>query len=107
MNPRHVPDGLLVVAEAVVGVAQEVTRFRLSLDIVELLAEHEVGLVEGDRLAELAPAGVAVACACAKGANHNVFKGRLSANAPGKYIWARYKIMSGHNKPIRTLITTK
>ena len=45
-----VPDGLLVVTQAVVSVAQEVTGLRLALDIVQLLAEHQVVLVEGDGL---------------------------------------------------------
>ena len=50
-------------------IAQEVAGLRLTLDIVQLLAQHQVGLVEGHGLAELAPAGVAVPCTCVKTAN--------------------------------------
>ena len=41
-----VADGLLVVAEAVVGVAEEVAGLGLALHVAQLLAQHEVVLVE-------------------------------------------------------------
>jgi hypothetical protein len=52
-----------------VSIAQKMAGFRLTLNVVELLAEHQVRLVEWNSLAELAPAGVAVACACVKRTN--------------------------------------
>ncbi len=63
---KKLPDGLLVVAEAVVGIAEEVAGLRLALYIVEFLAQHQVGLVEGNSLSELTAARVTIACACAK-----------------------------------------
>jgi hypothetical protein len=49
-----------------VGVAKEVASLRLALDVVEFLAQHQVGLVEGHGLSELTTARVTIACACAK-----------------------------------------
>ncbi len=63
---KKLPDGLLVVAKAVVGIAKEVTGLRLALYVVEFLAQHQVGLVEGNGLSELTAARVTIACACAK-----------------------------------------
>ncbi len=48
------------------GVAKEVTGLRLALDVVDFLAEHQVGLVEGNSLSELTAARVTIACPCAK-----------------------------------------
>ncbi len=48
------------------GVAKEVASLRLALDVVEFLAQHQVGLVEGHGLSELTTARVTIACACAK-----------------------------------------
>ena len=45
-----VADGLLVVAEAVVCVAEEVAGLGLALHVAQLLAQHEVVLVEGHGL---------------------------------------------------------
>ena len=56
-----VADGLLVVAEAVVRVAKEVASLRLALDVIQLLAKHQVVLIEGHRGAELAAGAVAAA----------------------------------------------
>ena len=55
-----VPDGLLVVAQTVVSVAQEMTGLRLALDIIEFLTEHQIVLVERHGLTELSPGAVAV-----------------------------------------------
>ncbi len=48
------------------GIAKEVASLRLALYVIEFLAEHQVGLVEGHGLSELTAARVTIACACAK-----------------------------------------
>ncbi len=48
------------------GVAKEMTGLRLALDVIEFLAEHQVGLVEWHGLSELTAARVTIAYACAK-----------------------------------------
>ncbi len=48
------------------GIAKEVTGLRLALYVIEFLAQHQVGLVEGNSLSELTAARVTIACACAK-----------------------------------------
>ncbi len=48
------------------GIAKEVTGLRLALYVVEFLAQHQVGLVEGNSLSELTATRVTIACACAK-----------------------------------------
>jgi hypothetical protein len=72
---KKLPDGLLVVAEAVVGIAKEVAGLRLALYVVEFLAQHQVGLVEGNSLSELTAARVTIACACAKRACYDMTLG--------------------------------
>ena len=45
-----VSDGLLVVSEAVMGVSEEVAGLGLALHVAQLLAQHQVVLVEGNSL---------------------------------------------------------
>ena len=56
-----VSDSFLVVSQAVVSITQEMTSFSLTLDIIQLLAEHQIVFVERYGLAELASRRVTVA----------------------------------------------